>query len=270
MNVIFVTTNNRTSGIHRGVDAARITGGVHVDCSYANKYKTEFHLADVVVHVKFRCPAAFILSTATHVYDRVDSVRRVNMTSFASEIVSCKKAAATSCRAPFCTAIPHHINLNCSIHTDAQKYATTVGFVGKNIHIPTDLKYNLTDYTIMHERNFRHPCQFFDKTDIAVSWRKPMQFLPQERFTNPIYFNIPTIGTSYHPSFVELDEERHFICSDSTCVRSKIELIRNGKLKYEFRSLRQKVMNYVSSDNVRQLYMQAFRRSIDADSRHIS
>jgi hypothetical protein len=262
MNIVFVTTNSRNSGIHRGLDAARLVGGKHIDCSHANRYKEQFRLANVVVHVKFACHAAFVLSNATHIYDRVDSVRKVNMTLFASEIVSCKQAAATSCRASRCYVVPHHINLNCRIHSDVNMNDTRIGYVGQNIQIPNELKSQLSKYRLTYERMFKSSCQFFDGINLAIAWRKPNIFLPQERFTNPIYFNIPTIGTSYHPSFLELDDKRHFLCTNSTCVRYKIELIRKGQLKDEFAYLRRRVMHYVSPANVRKMYMYAFEKSV--------
>lgn len=262
MRAVFVTTNNRTSAIHRGVEVAHIVGGSHVDCKHVGENRNILHEAHVVIHVKFPCSAAFSASNASHMYDRVDSVRRVDMRKFQSEIVSCRRAVA-NCRAKKCFVIPHHLNLRCNVHGGVANGKSIIGYVGKYVYVPPHMKSNLSSYRMLYERNFDHPCRFFNSIDIAVSWKKPSVFCPQERFSNPIYFNIPTIGTDHHCSFTDLDEERNFICSTEDCVRSKIEKIRNGSLRSEFSQLRKKIIHYVSKENVRKMYIDAFESTIN-------
>lgn len=180
------------------------------------------------------------------------------MHRFDAEIVT-HGAALRQCNTRVCASIPHHVNLDCKIHNLSRGGAhrrMRIGLVGQYINYDAK-SLGLHPDDVVTE-GFKL-CRFYDAIDIAISWRKSSNNnLPQERFTNPIYFNIPTIGHSFHTSYTEYEHGRPFLCSTLTCLHDTIRTIRNQSLDVEFAKLREEVVRDVHPTNVGRLYLGLF------------
>lgn len=126
-------------------------------------------------------------------------------------------------------------------------------------------------------------CSFYDRINIALAWttqadssiiqtstqsssskhssskqsssdKAPLyniyDFKSQERFTNPIMMNIPTIGYSKYQSFRHYNGSQDFLCPDLGCVQNLISRIILYGMKRMFQQLRQSVMQEVRVESV--------------------
>ena len=254
MSAVFVISNRHGSSIIRGLGAVRITNGSLAFCDRI--WESRVGAPSVVVHVKLPCRTAFgRWPIAHHVYDRIDQfnldVRRYR---FAAEILS-DEAQYPGCHSRVCAVIPHHVNMGCRIHENfTPPPKPVVGVVGMGV---APIPIAIPNVTIMYERG--HPCAFFDQIDIAVAWKKEGRFRPAERFTNPIAFGIPTIGSDYFPSFRHYVAAAPFLCRSDACIVERIHAILNGTLLAPFDALRSEVLQDVDPRNVQRLYESVFR-----------
>jgi hypothetical protein len=121
-------------------------------------------------------------------------------------------------------------------------------------------------------------CSFYDRINIALTWTSQddllihtsakvsskhsskmlhntpqysiYDFKSQERFTNPIMMNIPTIGYSKYQSFRHYNGSQEFLCSDLRCVQNLISRILFDGMKPMFKQLRHSVMQEVRVESV--------------------
>lgn len=244
---VFVLSNHRSSAVHRGIHVAALLSQHHALCSDLNSTRTY----DVYIHVKFACKKV-LGNGASHVLDRLDSLQRIDMRPFDAEITN-TRSETRSCATKMCITVPHHVNLPCRRH-GVPKNPPVVGLVGQNSRPdPNLLKLLRSRYKVVVERT--NPCAFFDAIDVAIAWKKSeMVNLPQERFTNPIYFRIPTIGHKFHASYGEYAHSAPFLCDTPNCTLETIRGIVNRSLWLEFESLRAEVESDVSDDAMRRLY----------------
>ena len=261
---VFIAQNKRGSARHRGYDAARIVGGTVAPCDAS----VASIPADMFVHVKYPCEHARPVQ-AFHVFDRIDNVKSYAASTaqnpmpspwFDAEITS-NKAQLRQCGNRTCARIPHHANLNCRMHVDRTltRRRPVLGLVGGNhMPVPHPLLEQLRNYTVLSETKV-HGCRFFDQIDIAVAWKKAGKDKPGERFSNPLWFGIPTIGHSYHVSFADYKHAHPFLCTSEACVLTKVQAIANGTLVPAFRKLRDEVRADVNSV-VARMYLDLFKR----------
>ena len=259
MSVVFVNSkrairSNRGSWKIRGMSVARMLGSMVLSCEDDIREFTRKTPIRVMVHVKNPCYDFMNFSTY-NVFDAVDNKKFVDLSRFDAQITA---NIPKSCTSKLCVRIPHHDNMHCKIHKMwlPMERSPIIGIVGNEPSIKSLKKYN-----IVSEKEFSSPCAFFDRVDIAVAWKKNIAFdaLPCERFTNPIAWNIPTIGYSYS-SYKYYNFSKPFICRDLECVSRKVEEIRRGLLNHEFHLLRNEVMSGVSADRIQRLYRALFQR----------
>jgi len=110
-------------------------------------------------------------------------------------------------------------------------------------------------------------CSFYDRINIALTWTSQddllihtsadlsskysiYDFKSQERFTNPIMMNIPTIGYNKYQSFRHYNGSQEFLCPDLGCVQNLISRILFDGMKPMFKQLRQSVMQEVRVESV--------------------
>jgi hypothetical protein len=110
-------------------------------------------------------------------------------------------------------------------------------------------------------------CSFYDRINIALTWTSQddllihtsadltskysiYDFKSQERFTNPIMMNIPTIGYNKYQSFRHYKGSQEFLCPDLGCVQNLISRILLDGMKPMFKKLRQSVMQEVRVESV--------------------
>merc|ERR1712220_26099 len=165
---------------------------------------------------------------------------------FDAEITS-NKAQLRQCGNRTCARIPHHANLNCWMHVD------------RTLTRRRPVLELLGNYTVLSETKV-HGCRFFDQIDIAVAWKKAGKDKPGERFSNPLWFGIPTIGHSYHVSFADYKHAPPFLCASEACVLTKLQAIENGTLIPAFRKLLDEVRADVNSSVVARMYLDLFKR----------
>lgn len=269
MSVVFVNSkraisSNRGSWLIRGVSVSNM-----LNASLASCDDDVSHLFPIrfMVHVKNQC-RNFMNISEYNVFDGVDSKKRVDLSAFDGEIRATGVANHNNmCGNRVCVRIPHHDNLECNVHTDLQSRLAgadehrgkhrrpVIGIVGNEPSIT-----GLNGYRVLLERDFVRPCAFFDRIDIAIAWKKRQSSLyplPCERFTNPISWNIPTIGYPY-ASYKVFNESNDFICSDLKCVYRKIKEIHTGSMWTQLRALRRKVLLDTSKEHVVHLYRTLF------------
>ena len=246
--VVFVVTNNRSSALHRGIHVAAMLSQHHALCSELTSSRTY----DVYIHVKFVC-SKVLGNGASHVLDRIDSVRRIDMRPFDAEITNTRSETRRSFVTKMCITIPHHVNLHCRQH-GAPRTPPVVGLVGQNSRAdPELLRLLRRRYRVVLEG--ANPCAFFDAIDVAIAWKKSnLVRLPQERFTNPIYFRIPTIGHKFHASYGEYVHSVPFLCDTPNCALETIRGIVNRSLWPQFEALRTEVESDVSDGATMRLY----------------
>ena len=110
-------------------------------------------------------------------------------------------------------------------------------------------------------------CSFYDRINIALTWTSQddllihtsadlsskysiYDFKSQERFTNPIMMNIPTIGYNKYQSFRHYNGSQEFLCPDLGCVLNLISRILLDGMKPMFKQLRQSVMQEARVESV--------------------
>jgi hypothetical protein len=136
-----------------------------------------------------------------------------------------------------------------------------LGLVGSSTpvsHALLEQLRNYTNYTVLSEKKVRG-CRFYNSIDIAIAWKKDSKDRPGERFSNPLWFGIPTIGHSYHVSFADYKHAHPFLCTSEACVLTKVQAIANGTLVPAFRKLRDEVRADVNSV-VARMYLDLFKR----------
>ena len=251
---------------HRGVDAARIVGGTVARCDAS----VASIPADMFVHVKYPCEHARPVQ-AFHVFDRIDNPRSYATSTaqnpmpspwFDAEITS-NEAQLRQCGNRTCARIPHHANLNCRMRVDRTltRRRPVLGLVGSSVPVPHALLEQLRNYTVIQEKEVRGaPCLFYDQIDVATAWKKAGALRPGERFSNPLYFGIPTIGHSYHVSFADYKHAHPFLCTSEACALTKVQAIANGALAPAFRELCDEVRADVNSSVVARMYLALFKR----------
>jgi hypothetical protein len=274
--VAFVTSNMRHSAIHRGVHVAKLLNQSHLACQQLTAGSRSF---DIYVHVKIPC-TRILTNGALHVWDRIDYVKTADTRPFDAENTPTNRLSEL-CRTRICISIPHHVNIHCRRHAVYNARQPVVGLVG---HVNADARLMgllFKRYRVVREG--ANPCAFFNSIDVAIAWKKDMEFhSPQERFTNPIVFNIPTIGHRFHASYRDYANGDAFLCGDAECMLSKLEWFSNvsysatspsnntSLFSYNstfvrpdaipgFQRLRTEIVNDVSLKNVRRLYELLFQ-----------
>ena len=253
----------------RGYDAARIVGGTVAPCDAS----VASIPADMFVHVKYPCEHARPVQ-AFHVFDRIDNFKPYAASTaqspmplpwFDAEITS-NEAQLRRCGNRTCARIPHHANLKCRMHGHVNRTLTrrrlVLGLVGSSTpvsHALLEQLRNYTNYTVLSEKKVRG-CRFYNSIDIAIAWKKDSKDRPGERFSNPLWFGIPTIGHSYHVSFADYKHAPPFLCASEACVLTKLQAIENGTLIPAFRKLRNEVRADVNSSVVARMYLDLFKR----------
>ena len=250
----FIIQNNFGSSHHRGIDAANITKSRVYRCGYLKSSA----FINVFVHVKYVCPQILkSYNTSYHVFDRIDNFRNLDLSGFSGEIVS-TDYQLKYCKTRVCAVIPHHVNIRCNFHNMyfTNKTNPTVGLVGTNTHVPYNLFEELKSFKILVEKK-NDLCLFYNKIDIAISW-KSLEHKPNERFSNPIWFGIPTIGYAHNRAYTEYKNANPFLCTNVSCVKMVIYGILNGSLSEKFVRLQQEVRNDVHPLRVSQMYNSMF------------
>ena len=252
--VLFVVSNTWGSSMHRGYDMSSLLGASVVQCYDANVSAS----VDVMIHVKFPCYR--LRATARHhIFDRVDNYHfdMARVPWMRTEIVPTHHMAQ-SCTHQ-CIFIPHHMNLNCSVHSDAwwNKTNPVIGIVGTDVRSKINLvSWSLLGYSVNYE-TMGHPCEFFNAIDVAVVWKKHDGVdIPVERLTNPIWFNIPTVAHSFHIGYTEYTHASPFLCDSLFCLRRMVQYLSHASndLMESFALLRREVMNDVDVAHVVSLY----------------
>lgn len=249
---IFLIHNRWGSAHHRGIDASRITNGKIHHCGHSNLTK-----AAIFVHVKYVCDQAMKqYEQAYHVFDRIDNFRKVNLKGFSGEIVS-TESQLRECSMRVCAVIPHHINLSCRFHSQLLHTPPNIGFVGTSTRVPATLVKKLHAFPTRHEK-LGELCLFYDNIDIAIAWKNEKN-KPNERFSNPVWFGIPTIGSVYNTAFTEYKNAASFLCYSEDCVIDRVYGIQNRSLTEKFLRLRAEVRNDVNSRSVTRMYFSMFQ-----------
>jgi len=147
-----------------------------------------------------------------------------------------------------------------------------------------------------------HICSFYDSINIALAWTNQddslihisaqsskhsskssnskhdntpkysiYDFKSQERFTNPIMMNIPTIGYDKYQSFRHYNGSQDFLCPDLGCVKNLISrILLNDDIRRLFQQLRQNVMQEVRVDSVVAQYVALIRAAVSNYKPHSS
>lgn len=257
MSIVFVNSrrairSKRGSWKIRGESVACMLGAYTASC---DDDIHSFLPIRVMVHVKNPC-LNFLNVSKYNVYDATDNKKFVNASRFDAQITA---NPLKVCGSRICIRIPHHDNLNCKVHSNARKESLStrrivIGIVGNE---PTITR--MSGYHVLLEKDFAQPCVFFDRINIAIAWKKKASLfqLPCERFTNPISWNIPTVGYAY-ASYKNYHQARPFVCTDSKCVHETIRNITIGKLDTQFRALRREVVKDTSPARILHLYRLLF------------
>jgi len=138
--------------------------------------------------------------------------------NFSGEIMGSGPHLDHLCRTPICTVIPHHYNLPCKPRLD-RRGKRTIGLIGWNRNQPVlQQEFRAAGITTVMEpksglslrggvtkaqrEHFRAAsCGFYSGLGVAISWSRPEScYEPNQRFTNPIYLGIPTIGYAHQVS----------------------------------------------------------------------
>ena len=171
----------------------------------------------------------------------------------------CFCALIAECCTPICAVIPHPCNLPCADNV-SRRESPRVGLIGwtqaslsirnalhaANVRIDAEPKGRW--HTFGHGHETGRPaeiCSFFDSLGAAIAWNEDQEsYDPAQRFTNPIYLGIPTIGYARQASFRAYGSA--FLCDNVECVRELLKRIRAGQLQDEFEALRSTVRRHVS------------------------
>lgn len=250
--VLFAVHNDAGSALHRGRDVARLLNQSWVRCS-----ESANATADVVVHVKFPC-AQLRHRARHHVLDVVDNWNHdASRHDWIHTAIVSTREAADACPTRRCVRIPHHANLACREHPriDFVPRPVVVGVVGTDFWSKFNLvSVALVGYTVRTESP-GDPCAFYDAIDVAVVWKKNGNaHSPAERFTNPVYFNIPTVVHSFYAGPREYNGSAAFACGSYACLRPLVASVAAGGRRGEFASLREEVRRDVSPASVARAY----------------
>jgi len=259
MSIVFVNSkqaiqSNRGSWKIRGISTSNLFQGHTLSCQDdIFKFLNRFPPIIAMVHVKNPC-YKFVNFSLYNIYDAVDNKKYVNLSRFDAQITA---NIHDSCTTKICMRIPHHDNLHCNVHKlPISHHTPTIGIVGNEQSISY-----LKSYRIIRETDFSNSCAFFNSIDIAIAWKKRAlkSELPCERFTNPVSWNIPTIGYPYK-SYKSYNHSNTFICSDLKCIFRKIRDIRTGVLEYDFNQLRNEVVQDIGPTHIKHLYNLLFEK----------
>jgi hypothetical protein len=266
--VLFVVSNLWGSAMHRGYEMAHLLNASVCQCASCNA-----SAFDTVVHVKFPC-WRLRHASRDHIFDRVDNYEfdMADVPWIRTEIVPTHHMANACTHR--CVVIPHHMNLNCSIHPRPWRRIRenpVIGIVGTDVRSTTNMvRLSLLDYSVRYE-HMGHPCDFFDAIDVAVVWKKHSGVdIPTERFTNPIWFNIPAIAHSFHVGYTEYVHAYPFVCASLWSLRQRVrDVIRaDDSIVRSFSLLRREVTNDVATEHVVSRYRRLLATVSDATTNH--
>ena len=255
----------------RGSDVVQILSAQHSSSILTAEYEScRAHISclyDVFVHIKHACKAA-LRCNGTHIMDTVDLPPEHG---FAGHIFETDAQLGTDCTSRCCAAIPHLFNLNCrSSKLLASEHMRTNGSVAvlgwtPTVHAQVRALRPFVDLPLEAEpkqEDFKGLCPWYEtRVRVAIAWKTNNKSSGAcERFTNPIWLNLPTIGHVFYDCQRELDPDGTFLCGDGSCVNRTIESFRTGSLDEPFQRLVQRVKLATRANTIARMYASFFRR----------
>jgi hypothetical protein len=233
---------------------------------------------DIFVHTQRICSAPIKLcnKSMVHILDLQDQPRAALtlLPQMDGEILLSKKATETHCITKLCFRCSFAFNLhNCykvvnkerELRRRMNKTSTyrMVGLVGNSRDYGT-IAGTLRRANISFTREYfgkasiKKTCEFYSQITLAIAWspyiptnrsghkvmdQKTIDYWhgqkPPERFCNPQWFDIPTIGYSEYSSFQAYGNE--FLCGTDQCVLDLMARIEAGEMDRDIARVRERV-----------------------------
>ena len=264
-----------SASIHRGVATANVISqrtALSASALLCNQARPTRGV-DIYVHIKHPCHHILASTSHIHIHDVIDFKGPLGplQTNFTATIFASEFDMILRCKTHICSIIPHHFNLDCKSNSTARKGGEGIGLVGTSYN-DASIK-TIEDrlgLTLVREIPSR-PCHFFRSIHIAIAWKGTKklhyedavggnsQVKPAERYTNPIYQGIPTIGYRGYHSFSEYGNK--FLCGDLLCVRVLIQKIERGQVKAAFKTLHESVTHDTGTAALVMRYLALFQAS---------
>ena len=224
---------------------------------------------DVYVHIKHACQAA-LSCHGKHIMDTVD---RPPEHGFDGHIFETDTQLRADCASQCCAAIPHLFNLKCrpsklqasekirgngSVAVLGWHNATTTLGVFESLRPFVDLPLQQEPQT----DRFSRLCSWYEThISVAIAWKTNNKSKGAcERFTNPIWLNLPTIGHVFYDCQREFDPEGTFLCGNTSCINRTIQSFRAGLLDEPFQRLVDRVKRATNAEALRKRYASFFSR----------
>ena len=264
-----------SASIHRGVATANVISqrttlsASALLCNQARPTRG----VDIYVHIKHPCRHILASTAHVHIHDVIDFKGPLGplQNNFTATIFASEYDMILRCKTHICSIIPHHFNLDCKSNSTARKGDEGIGLVGTSYN-DASIK-TIEDrlgLTLVREIPSRS-CIFFRSIHIAIAWKGTKklhyedalggntQVKPAERYTNPIYQGIPTIGYRGYHSFSEYGKK--FLCGDLMCVRELIKKIERGQVKAAFKTLHESVTHDTGTAALIMRFLALFKAS---------